>query len=211
MVRIFALLILVSFSTVFSNYASGFEGSLQVLKTSHYDTTYIIYHVKDNKIRIEEYSNNAHFLSSYIIDIEEEIVFAIDPERQLYKQISSKPFIPIEDSDIEIIKSENFIYLNGYRCNQWRVRNKERNTEIAYWVAKDDFLFYDKMLKLLNYTDKMVNYFLFIPGVTGYMPMMAIERTVLRDEKSRYEVKRIDREILDNNLFKIPDNYRQFN
>jgi len=211
MVRIFALLAVVGILCISKIFANEFEGTLQVLKTSHYDTTYIIYHVKENKIRIEEYSNTAHFLNLYLIDIDDEIIYAIDPEKKLYKQIPSKPSIPAKVNNIEIIKSDNFIYLNGYRCNQWRVRNKERNTEIAYWVAKDDFQFYDKMLRLVNYADKMVNYFLFIPGINGYMPMMAIERTVLRDEKSRYEVKRIDREMLDNSIFTIPENYTKFN
>ncbi len=211
MVRFFTILVLANLLLSSLLKADGFEGSLQIIKTSYYDTTYIIYHIKDNKIRVEEYSSDTRLLNSYLIDIDKNIIYALDPENKLYKQIITKPFVLTENSDIEIIKSENFIYLNGYQCNQWRVRNKLRNTEIAYWVAKDDFFFYDKLLRLINYTDKTEHYFLFIPGIDGFMPMMAIERTVLRDEKSRYEVKRIEREVLDNSLFTIPVNYRQFN
>lgn len=210
MVKFFILLFL--FSVVPEhNYGEGFEGSLQVVKTSRYDTTFVLYHVKQNKVRIEEFSNNAQILSSFIVDLEKNIVFAIDPVNKLFRQISNMPRGSSSSHNVEIIKTENYKYINGYKCNQWRVKNRSRNTEIAYWVAKDDFYFFDKMLKLTHSMGKTNTYFLFIPGSQGYLPMLAVERTVLRDEKSRFEIKRIEREILDNSLFLIPDNYKQFN
>ena len=191
--------------------ASGFEGSLRVMRTSFYDTTYILYHVKQNKVRVEEYTSKKQFICSYIIDLERNDIIAIDPVKKQYKKIISSQTQTKMSRDYEIIKSDNFRYINGYRCNQWRVKNRERNTEIAYWVAKDDFFFFNRMLELINKADKTCTYFLFIPGIQGYMPMLAIERTFLRDEKSRFEVKHIEREKLDNSLFIIPENFRQFN
>ncbi|MCH7657168.1 MAG: hypothetical protein IIB05_02460 [Bacteroidetes bacterium] len=36
----------------------------------------------------------------------------------------------------------------NYKCYQWRVRNKEKNTEVAYWVFNDDFNFFNDLFKI---------------------------------------------------------------
>ena len=33
----------------------------------------------------------------------------------------------------------------GYKCYQWRVKNLEENTEISYWVAEDNFMFFEEL------------------------------------------------------------------
>lgn len=207
MVRIIAVLLVIPLN-IFSN---DFEGSFQIIKTSHYDTSYIFYYVKENRIRIEEHSKDAQILNSFIVDLDKDLVYAIDPSNKQFKQIIIKPYISTNDKNIEIIKSENFKYINGYKCIQWRVKNNSRNTEIAYWVAKDDFSFFSRMLELINRSDKTSVYFLHIPDNQGYMPMMAVERTILRKEKSRFEIKYINREVLNTNLFTVPGNYKQIN
>ena|SRR3989304_856890 len=188
-----------------------FEGSLQVIKISLYDTTFLIYKIKDESIKIEEYDNNANHLRTYLVNLKDGKVYAIDPVNKLYKPLQLKPFIPIKNQKFEVIKSENFMYLNGYKCNQWRIKNKEDNTEIAYWVTKDDFGFYTKLLEVLNSFEKTYNYFLYIPDNQGYIPMMTVERTLVRDEKLKVEIQHIEREFLDSVHFKIPDNYRLYN
>lgn len=188
-----------------------FEGSLQVVKTSLYDTTYLLYKIKGENVKIEEYDKNANLLLTYLVNTSENKVIALDPINKLYKPIPVKPFIPFKKSNFEVIKSENFLLINGYKCNLWRIKNKQDNTEIAYWVTKDDFYFYEEMLKVLNSYEKSLNYFLYIPNNKGYMPMLIVERTLLRDEKLKIEILRIEREFLDNKYFKVPESYKLFN
>lgn len=188
-----------------------FEGSLQVVKTTLYDTSIILYKIKNYYIKIEEYDQHANLLLTYLVDFDKNIIYAIDPLNKRYKPLDIRPFSPSNSKNFEVIKSENFMYLNGYKCTQWRIKNRDDNTEIAYWVTKDEFNFYEKMLRTINSFEKPYNYFLHIPDNQGYIPMLAVERTLLRDEKSRIEIVRIEKEFLDKNIFEIPENYKLFN
>ena len=189
---------------------NGFEGSLQIRRTSLYDTTYITYKIKDSNIKIEEFDSHSRYLSNYIVNLGENKVYAVDPINKYYKPIETRDYIPKPIQDFEIIKSENFRYINGYRCNQWRIKNREENTEITYWVTQGNFSFYPDCLRALNSIDKIFNYYLQIPDTGGFLPMLTVERTLLRDEKGRVEILRITQKSIPTSEFKIPENYRLF-
>jgi hypothetical protein len=203
MIQLF-IFVYFSLSTVL---ASGFEGKIEVVKKSFYDSTFYSYMVKDNHIRIDEFNAKNELINSYIIDTKTNSVYALNCNKKIYKQIEPSENV-INNKDFEIIKTENTKIINGYLCYQWRVRNREKNSEIAYWVTKDGFHFYNDMLRIINNIGNLSDFFIQIPDTKGYLPIMAVERTLVRYEKFRLQVKSIEPGTLSANVFSIPKDYK---
>lgn len=98
--------------------------------------------------------------------------------------------------------------INNYRCYQWRVKNIDRNSEVAYWVLQNNFYFFDNLVKLLNQTDKIYEYFEKIPETQGFFPLLCVERTLLRREKFRISVVDINPQKIDKSNFNIPSDFK---
>jgi hypothetical protein len=191
-------------------FAKGFEGSITLVKETCFDTTFFTYYVSDGKIRIEEFNSKKNLQSVFIVNTNNEDVFIINPEKKLYTKLIKKPMGIGEEKQFSINKTSDFKMINGVKCYQWRVKNKEKNTEIAYWVTQNDFTFFEKMVKILNHTDKSWEFFNHIPQTQGYFPMVSVERNLVRDEKMRTSVLQINRKSIDSSIFKIPANYKMF-
>lgn len=190
--------------------AGGFEGSILLVKESCYDTAFFTFYVSDGKIRVEKYNSRKLLQNIYIINTLNEEVYAIDPVKKLYAKLKKKsPEINYED-EYTIIKSTNFKMINGTICFQWRVRNKEKNTEISYWVTQNNFDFFEKMVKIMNQTDLSWEFFNRIPQAQGFFPMLSVERNLVRDEKNRTSVLQIERKSIDSAMFRIPSDYKLF-
>ena len=194
----------------FSN-VYGFEGVLKIEKTNHFDTVLYTFQVKGNKVHIDEFniSHNSHI--TYIADLENGSIIAINPQLKVYRPVEVNNLKPVDLNNYEIIKSENIREINGKQCYQWRVRNKKLNTEIAYWVVKDGFHFYQRLASIFNNIEKLNQFFLAIPDSEGVMPMLVIERSNLRDEKSRMAVTQFVEQKVKEDIFRIPSNFRPVN
>ncbi len=191
-------------------FANGFEGSITMIRQSVYDTTYYTYYVSKDRIRIEEKNNRKELQRILLINIAKEDVFVIDPVKKMYTKLR-KLNEPIPDNRQFVIrKLNNYKIINGVKCYQWRVKNQSRNTEVTYWVAQYDFDFFEKMVKILNYTDRSWDFFSIIPNNQGFFPMLSVERTLLREEKMRTAVLKIEKRAIDSSFFKIPKGYIYF-
>ncbi|MEN8122352.1 MAG: DUF4412 domain-containing protein [Bacteroidota bacterium] len=197
-----------------SNYAQSkkFEGEIVFVKETLKDTSYFSYKIKGNKVRVDELDRNLNTKNYMIIDINTPVIYAVNPSRKLYTNMPVRPwnYDNAPQSNFQIIKTENYKYLNGYKCNQWRVRNKKENTEIAYWVASDQFTFFQKLLRIINIADKNSDYYLRIPETEGIFPMLSVEMTILRSWKSKLEVIKVDKKNMETALFEIPADYNLF-
>jgi len=195
-----------------SNYAqkNKFEGEIVFVKETLKDTSYFSYKIKGNKVRVDELDKKLNVKNYIIVDINAPIIYAVNPTRKLYTNMPIHPWDKdnAPKSNFQIIKTENYKYLNGYKCNQWRVRNKKEDTEIAYWVASDQFAFFQKLLRLINMSDKNSDYYLRIPETEGIFPMLSVERSILRSWKSKLEVINISKKNMETTLFEIPGNYK---
>jgi hypothetical protein len=196
------------FITQFHVYANGFEGSISFVKESCFDTTYFTYFVSEGKIRIDEYNGEKVLVNAYIININNEEVLVVNYEQKMYKRLKTKTTIDTDNKGFSIIKTMISKEINCEKCYQWRVRNKEKNTEVAYWVTQNDFTFFDKMIKILNHTDRSWEFFNHIPQSAGYLPMLSVERNLVRDEKNRTQVLQITRKPIDSAMFRIPSDYK---
>ena len=191
-----------------------FEGSIKFVQITLNDTNYYTYHIKGNKVRLDVHENCKscqNIDNSMIFDLDKKTIIALNPSRKLYINVPAKPYIEKENDQYQIIKSRNSKKIHGYKCYQWRVKNDKEKTEIAYWVANDNFNFFEDFLKLWNRSEKHALYYLQIPDTKGFFPMLSVERTILRDQKMKLEVINIERKKLDESLFDIPENYQSYN
>ncbi len=191
---------------------SKFEGEIVFVKETFNDTSYFSYKIKNNRVRVEELDSKLNVKNYMIVDVDAPLIYAVNPSRKLYTNMPIHPwdFDNAPQSDYQVIKTQNYKYLKGYKCNQWRVRNKKEDTEIAYWVANDHFNFFQKLLRLINVADKSSNYYLRIPEIDGVFPLLSVERSTLRCWKSKLEVISLKQKDMETSLFEIPQDYKLF-
>jgi len=99
--------------------------------------------------------------------------------------------------------------LDGYSCSQVRVKSISRDSETAFWVVKNNFVFFQSMNKILRNIKSDLNIFAYFPDTTGIFPMLTVERTLLRKEKMKVLVTGIKEVVLSENLFKVPREYQR--
>lgn len=210
MIKFTFLLTIVLFFQLVSNAQKGFEGSIFFVKISNVDTSYFAYHVKGDMVRVDELDKRKEIINSLLVDLKSQDMIALSPSRKMFMKLHSNPYVPKEDKSFEIIKTKNKKKIMGYECIQWRVKNKALNTEITYWVADDSFCFFGELMKILNRSEKQAKFFLQIPDVSCNGPLLSEERTLLRDSKMTLSVIDIKKTKLDNSLFQIPTNFKNF-
>jgi len=188
-----------------------FEGNITFVKQTYYDTSYFTYTVKDKMVRIDEKNSQSQIIQSLIIDLKTNKIVALSPSQRMYTYIeSSNKQVPAE-KDVNYIKSDSYKYIDGHKCFLWRVRNTNTNTEVSLWVSESDFDFFDKVTELLGSSEDYSRYCLYfnnIPNSRGYFPILTVEKTLLREEKSKIAVQHIDAKKVDSRLFSIPNNYK---
>ncbi|MGC8803030.1 MAG: DUF4412 domain-containing protein [Bacteroidales bacterium] len=198
------------FFSVSQSWANSFEGSITWVKQSLYDTTFYTYYISGDRIRIDEKDSRNEVRRVYLVNIAKEDVYIIDPSRKMYTKLKKMLSAPKESKHFVVKKTDNFKIIKGVKCYQWRVKNVHLNSEITYWVAQKNFDFFDKMVKVLNQTDKSWEFFNSIPQSSGYFPMLYEERTLLRDKKMKTFVLEIEQHRIDSSVFNIPKDYTHF-
>ena len=206
--RIFIAIVLVAVHASLVANIRSFEGNINFVRESVFDTTYITILVKGHLVRIDETDRYQRLVSSQIIDLKEDKVIALSHNQKLYAQIAVTPQRAMGKNNLQVRKTGNHKDINGVTCYQWRVKDLQRNTEIAYWVMEERFDFFESLLQLLNRTEYSFALFKDIPGSQGYFPMLTEERTLLRKDKLRIAVVDISEKNLSKNLFEIPSDYK---
>jgi len=189
---------------VFTNH---FNGNFQLVDKSLFDTvTYNIY-VWNDKVRIDKVQSNVNKESTIINLVSKEIIILNHQARLYTTQIFTEEKTEI-DSNFKIIKTDNEKNILGFKCKQWRVKNIKENTEVTYWMSpNNDYGFYYYLTKVWNPNLKTHKYYQVISNTFGYMPMEAIERSLLRDIKNTMIITHLNKEIKDTSIFYIPSSY----
>jgi uncharacterized protein YneR len=191
--------------------AQSFEGTIEFTRKTSIDTTKYKYHVKDNMVRIEEIGSNGQIAGIMIVNTKERKAKSLSPERKLYMDMesSNSSFIKIDGSEVKKGKSSKTIA--GYKCNEWTVSNKQQNTAITYYIAKDNFDFFEDLLIALNRKDKFATYYQQLPETSNSFPFLAIEKDLSTGkEKAKLEVDKVIKKPIDAKLFEIPSDYKKF-
>ena len=187
----------------------SFEGSIELMQKSFYDTSFFTYTVKDENVRVDKFDGNHFLLQSLLINLDKQEIYILSPNQKLYTKLNTKN---IQNNPLEnfiILKTENSRMVGDYLCYQWRVKNIDRNTEVAYWVSQNNFYFFEDLIKLIASSDRTYEFFEKIPETDGFFPMLSVERTLLRREKSRVSVININNFNVNDQIFNIPSDYQK--
>jgi hypothetical protein len=185
-----------------------FQGTIKFTKTIGPVTANYIYYVKGDKIRVEELGENGEIQGIMIVNTNDNTVKALSPERQMYIDVPNKR--PARDTEVYVKKTNKTKVINGYECTEVKVSGKNDGREVTYWAADDDFDFLVPMLETLNRKDKLAVYFMNIPDLEGFFPMVGVERKDDGVELTKLQVKEVNKSDLNNDLFEIPSEYSKF-
>lgn len=188
----------------------AFEGNVQLTRQSQYDTTYFIFYVKDASVRVDEFSASGQLNKTLLVDLNTEKIVALSPALKVYANLSQRNNVPVK-SRFDVIKTENFKLIEGKKCYQWRVRNRELDCEITYWVMETEYNFMQKLYRILDVTENyssIPSFFRQIPDNKGFMPVVAVERNLVREQKQSLQVTSINERKVPARLFEIPGDYK---
>ena len=199
-----------SFIICTSVFAQSFEGTIEFKKQTLTDTVNYIYYVKNDMVRIDEIGSRSKKVEgSFIVDLKSGKMFSISHERKLYSEQS--PGTPaVVNGKTEVTKTKNAKTLQGYKCIEYIVKNKEEGVEVSYWITSDKFDFFVKLLKILNRKDKSSVYFQQITDAEGMFPFFSAQKNSEGKEETRLEVTKIQKKIIDAANFEVPKNYQKF-
>ena len=189
--------------------AQQFQGSVYFTKSNMMDVTQYVYHVKDNMVRIDEMVEGSDDLvATLLVDLEAEEMYALSHERNLYMKRPKKDGNPSAEG-VEIKEGTLKREIHGKVCRQIRLKKKEDNRELMFWVTEGEYAFFPKLLKVLNRKDYFSTYYLNIEGIENMMPLMAEENTLLREKKGFLQVEKIETKDLPSSMFEIPEGYEK--
>ncbi len=203
------LFLLLTFTGNAESKLQKFEGSINLEKKTIYDTSFIKIQVKGNLVRLDEFDSKMNSVNILIINLESEKVLALSPKRKLFYEFRTNRICQVSKADTTIIKTENRMMVNGYYCNLVRVKNISQDTETAFWITQRNFPFFKSLNNILRNIKSDINLFSNLPDINGELPMLTVERTLLRKEKMKVSITEIKEETLNGNMFKIPSDYQK--
>lgn len=188
--------------------AQPFEGYIEFRKTNLVESTYYKYSVKGNKVRVDEFENpnDKKPLATLLVDLDKKEMFALSHERNLYMKREYKAHDP-KDPANEVSKTTNFKDILGKRCEQWRVRNEDKKTDIIYWVTPGNYKFFPQLLEVMGRKDNLATFYQQMDGIEGVFPMNATEYDLVRNVKGKLEVVNIQTQEMEGSQFELPPSY----
>jgi hypothetical protein len=190
-------------------FAQGFEGSIYFTKSNMVDVTKYAYHVKGNKVRIDEMVEGSEKLvAALLVDLESGEMTALSHDRKLYLKRPKGQEVEVP-AGLEIKTGQLEKSISGRNCKQYRVKSRELDSEVSFWVTEGDFFFFPKLLSILRRKDNFSRFYLGLPDINGMFPMSAEEYTLLRDRKGFLQVDEMTATKLDDSLFAIPQGYQK--
>lgn len=200
-----SLLFLLSYTVI---YAQGFEGTIEFKKTKGSKVSTYIYHVKGNKVRLEEYGTKKTLTEIALIDLETSTIQLLSPDRQSYMVLHTKPSTK-DMSKTEVVMTKDKKTIMGKECSKWVITNEDLNATVTYWVTKGDYDFFVTLLATLNRKTNQTLFFQQVPAAMGYFPMVGVETDLAGAEKERLEVTSMNKKALGDHLFKVPSGYTE--
>ena len=191
--------------------AQTFEGEIRIVRESNTDTTAYVYLIRNNLMRIEELGNDNQVSGIMIFDFNENTTIACLPSKKLYMDISLPPVQKASDKEnYELISSGNSKMMHGFKCEQFRVRNKLQNTEVSFWLADIGFSYFPDFISASGRPEKTAQYSLFLPDRQGWFPFLSEVRTLIRELKLKVYVTVIKKMAIPADLFNVPSGYTKF-
>ena len=196
---------------VLISYAQAFEGIIEFKKQTINDTVSYIYYIKGDKIRLDEIGSKSKKVEgSFLIDLKTNQMTSLSHDRKLYiEQGSGSP--AAMKGKAEIQKTENTKTIQGTKCTEYIIKNAEDKIQITYWMGEGNYNFFFKLLKVLNRKDKSALYVQQLTNVDGMFPFLSTQVNLeTGKEEVKMEVTKLQKKIINDNLFVIPAGYQKF-
>lgn len=205
------LSVLIAFTGVCIVSAQSFEGVIEFKKQTPSDTVNYIYHIKGDKVRLDEIGSKSKKVEgSFIIDLKTNTMHSLSHERKLYIEQSPSSPAAIKGKP-EVKKTANTKTIQGMKCTEYIVTNPEEKVQVTYWMASNNFDFFFKLLKVLNRKDKSALYVQQIQGADGIFPFLSTQVNLeTNKEEVKMEVTKIEKKTVDAAKFDIPKDYQKF-
>lgn len=185
----------------------GFEGKVNIVREGVYDTIQVEVYIKGDLLRVNEFGKGGKLIRSYFANVAKGSTYLVSFSNKMYSKVKAdnSPMV----SNVEIIKSENYIDIDGNRCYQWRVKNIATQTETTYWVTESKYDFVPKLVSALANTGSAIDELVSLPKSEGILPMMVIDRTRFRKLRSSIKVLSITPMPISQTLFTIPEGFNE--
>jgi hypothetical protein len=202
----FLLLITIFQKTI----ACDFEGNLTIIKETFYDTTYFNFSIQKNMVRIDQKNTQKQVIQSIIINLDNEKITVLSPNYKLFTYIQSNYRNQDNLSNLSILPTQGYKIINGYKCYLWRVRDENLNSEISYWVYSSQYDFFQKVIRILNGTEDYSDLFYSYAQIENSrgIPILSVERTLVREEKSKITITNLSNRKVNPNIFVVPKDYK---
>lgn len=187
---------------------ANFEGKIKLVKESIYDTLVLNLLVKGDWIRMDEFNSNGELKQSFLINLKNEKIYALSFAKKQYTELEQTS-TSLTTSNLEVIKSPNSKEINGTVCNQWRVKDKNNNTVVTYWMSKQHFDFFPILVDVLSKSQTPLSILSTLPNSSNIFPMEVVSRTNLRKFMESIRVVKIENKSLPKQDFIIPKNFRE--
>ena len=188
--------------------AQGFEGTIEFKKVKKGRESTYIYYVKGDNVRLEEFGPNKTIVDLAIIDLKEEKVVLVSPERKSYMELKTAHSTKdMSQTSVQMTKDTKTIM--NYPCSKWIISNNDLNAVVTYWVTKGNYDFFVKLLSTLRRKDYHALFYQQVPAAVGYFPMVSTWTDLNGVGVERLEVVKIDAHVLRGNFFSIPADYEE--
>jgi hypothetical protein len=206
-------LVLLSLTITFvSQSQKSFEGTIEFLYLKN-DTTKNVYSVKDNLVRLDQYSkkNDGSIEGSFLFNLSTKEIKMLSPRRKLWS-IHKSSVPPTISGKCEVIKTNNTKNILGYKCTEYIVKNIKEDTEISYWITMENYNFFVPLLQLWNRKDKQSVYFNQINSLpAGAMPLLSVEKQMSTGKIiSKLETTKVTPKKLSSEIFEVPKDFKKF-
>jgi hypothetical protein len=188
-------------------FAQSFEGEIEFVKKSSNETLKYIYHVKGDKVRIDEFNSENTLLGIMLLNTKTKEALSLNLERKLFIDLEKNNTKLAKIDGVEIIPGKGVKKVVNYSTKEITVKNSKDNSSVTYFVSKDHFTFFEPLLITLNRKDKVSIYYQQIPDIKDVFPFYAVERDANGKELTTLEVTQIVKRVVEDEMFKIPDGY----
>lgn len=191
--------------------AQSFEGVIEFKKQTTTDTVNYIYHIKGDKVRLDEIGSKSKKVEgSFIIDLKTNSMLSLSHDRKMYiEQASGTPAVVTGKPEVK--KTDNVKTIQGMKCTEYIVKNPEEKVQVTYWMASNHYDFFFKLLKVLNRKDKSAVYVQQITGADGMFPFLSTQVNLeTNKEEVKMEVTKVEKKTIDAAKFDVPKDYQKF-
>ena len=187
--------------------ASQFNGIINFQKIDGTDTTLFKYYVKDQYIRIEDINDEGNVNGIMLIDIEDARIVMLSSTKKIYINVpvSSKIHMGL---NLDVEKTNNEINVAGIPCVLWTAIDKISQNRYEFWVHKNGYTFFNKMLQILNREEAIANVWLTMDVKDDYFPFIGATYSSIGELISKIEIINIVEDDLPIEMFLIPNDYQ---